>query len=216
MPTRLKQRNRLINNILTRNTSSVYLTRMALRPEKIVRLLPLTLALAGISGLAGCVHLPRPATPAQIKELQTALNHLSPEVRTNETAHVAMLAFEYPRQLASEYRLVRPPLFHNLLINLHLKQRGLCYQWAEDLAAKLQTLHLESLELHWGVAHPESVREHNTVVITAWNKPFATGIVLDPWRRSGSLVWRNVTNDSYQWFETELYLPPPATPPVTP
>lgn len=185
-------------------------------PLQIRRFLHLTLALGGISAISGCVHLPKPATPAQISELQSALSALAPGVQTNEAAQVAFIAYEYPRQLASEYRLVRPPLFHNLLINLKLKQRGLCYQWAEDLAAKLQTLHLESLELHWGVAHPQSVREHNTVVVTAWNRTFTTGIVLDPWRRSGSLVWRNVTNDNYKWIEAELELLPPTTSAVKP
>jgi hypothetical protein len=169
--------------------------------------------LIGISlGLTGCVHLPQPATPVQIAGLQFALTALHPQIQTNEAAQVATLAYKYPRQLAGEYRLVRPPLFHNLLINVRLKQRGLCYQWAEDLAARLQTLDLESLELHWGVAREGTLREHNTVVITAWNQPFTNGIVLDPWRRSGALVWTAVTNDTYAWVEGVLSVAPPPAP----
>lgn len=165
-----------------------------------------------VTCVTGCLHLPEPATPAQINALQSALVSLHPRVQTIEAAQVATLACDYPRQLAAEYRLVRPPLFHNLLINLGFKRRGLCYQWAEDLTAKLELLHLESLELHWGVAHAGTFREHNTVVITAWNQPFATGIVLDPWRESGKLVWASVTNDTYIWVEGELHLTPPAPP----
>lgn len=172
-----------------------------------------TSCLLGISlGLVGCVHLPPTATPAEIAGLQVALTALHPQVQNNEAAQVATLAYDYPRQLASDYRLVRPPLFHNLLINLRLKKRGLCYQWAEDLAAKLQTLSLESLELHWGVAHEGSFREHNTVVITAWDQPFTNGIVLDPWRCSGTLVWTAVTNDTYTWAEGILATTPTPTP----
>lgn len=182
------------------------------RNKQLLRVSQITGLLGIAIGLTGCVHLPKPADPTQIAALQFALTSLHPQIQTNEAAQVATLAYEYPRQLAGEYRLVRPPLFHNLLINLRLKQRGLCYQWAEDLAARLQTLDLESLELHWGVAREGTLREHNTVVITAWNQPFTNGIVLDPWRRSGALVWTAVTNDTYAWVEGVLSVAPTPTP----
>ena len=152
-------------------------------------------------GLTGCVHLPPSATAEQIRSLQAALTQLSPDVQEKEATIVAALAYDYPRDLARQYHLVRPPLWHNLLINVGLKQRGLCYHWAEDLGAKLQALDLESIELHWGVARPGSFREHNTVVITAPHQPFTSGIVLDPWRQSGTLFWGAVTNDVYPWNE---------------
>src|SRR6478735_7662356 len=101
-------------------------------------------------GLTGCVHVPPPATEAQIKSLKTALVGLNSRVSEQDAAIVAALAYDYPRELAQQYRLVRPPLWHNLLINLHLKKRGLCYHWAEDLTAKLQSTGTGSLELHWG------------------------------------------------------------------
>lgn len=156
---------------------------------------------AAILSLTGCIHTPPPATDAEIQSLQTALLRLSPEVQEQDAAIVATLAYDHPRELARQYRLVRPPLWHNLLINVGLKQRGLCYQWTEDLVAKLQSAAVQSLELHWGVARPGSVREHNTVVITAPHQPFTSGIVLDPWRQSGTLFWGAVTNDVYPWNE---------------
>lgn len=183
--------------------------------NRLLRILSVILAFSSAIILTGCLHLPKPANQAQINALQFALISLHSHVQTNEAAQVATLAYDYPRQLASEYRLVRPPLFHNLLINIKLKQRGLCYQWAEDLAAKLQTLRLESLEIHWGVYRAGTFREHNTVVITAWNQPFTNGIVLDPWRHSGELAWASVTHDAYAWVEGELYLPPPVERPAT-
>ncbi len=157
--------------------------------------------------LTGCVHVPPPATEAQIKSLQNALVGLSPGVAEEDAAKVAVLAYDYPRELARQYRLVRPPLWHNLLINVRLKKRGLCYHWAEDLAAKLQAAAPGSLELRWGVARAGSFREHNTVVVTAPDQPFNTGILLDPWRRSGELVWGSITNDVYPWCEGVLNSP---------
>ena len=166
--------------------------------------------MAGVS-LTSCVHLPPPASPAEIRALSAALAALQPDVRAAEATDVAVLAYDYPCQLAAEYRLVRPPLLHNLLINLGLKKRGLCYQWTEDLLGKLQALPLDSLELHWGVSRWGTISEHNTVVVTARHQPFDTGIVLDPWRRSGALVWMPVSADSYPWQEGELFAPPPPT-----
>lgn len=157
--------------------------------------------------LTGCMHLPPPASTEQIKSLETALVALHSEVQENDAALVATLAYDYPRELARQYHLARPPLWQNLLINIGLKKRGLCYHWAEDLGDKLQSLELKSLELHWGVARPGSFREHNTIVVTALKQPFVTGIVLDPWRHSGELVWRSVTNDVYPWREGVMSAP---------
>jgi hypothetical protein len=172
------------------------------------RLRKILAVLTAVLLLTGCVHVPPPATPAQIKSLQTALLQLSPEVQETEAAVVAVVAHDYPRELARQYRLVRPPLWHNLLVNVGLKKRGLCYQWAEDLAAKLQSGEHRSLALRWGVARPGSFREHNTVVITARQQPFTAGVVLDPWRRSGAIFWGAVATDVYPWIEG--LLPPSA------
>ncbi|MGC3960383.1 MAG: hypothetical protein QM813_21380 [Verrucomicrobiota bacterium] len=165
--------------------------------------------------LTGCVHVPPPASEKQIKSLQTALLQLGSEVQEQDAVIIAALAYDYPRELARQYRLVRPPLWHNLLINVGLKKRGLCYHWAEDLAAKLQSIEPRSLELHWGVARSGSFREHNTVIITAPQQPFTNGIVLDPWRQSGVLFWSAVTNDVYPWREGLLPPPAGADPPAT-
>jgi hypothetical protein len=79
------------------------------------------------------------------------------------------------------------------------------------MVAKLQTLQLNSVELHWGMANAGKLLEHNTVVVTGRGQPFAEGIVLDPWRRSGALVWVPVATDTYAWHEAELFsAPPPA------
>jgi hypothetical protein len=141
------------------------------------------------------------------------LTSLAPNVHETEAELVAGCAYEYPRTLASQYRVVRPALFHNFLVNSGYRQRGLCYEWAEDLLAQLQTYNLESLELHWGIARADTSREHNCVVITAQGQSFDQGIVLDPWRRSGRLVWSPVSSDKYPWVEGELTNAPPVVTP---
>ena len=173
----------------------------------ILRFRPILNVLPGlllVAALTGCAHIPRPVQVSEIHSLQVALRSLGPTVREDEAGRVADCAYDYSCQLAQEYRIVRPALWHNFLVNLNLKPRGLCYEWAEDLLAELQTLELDSLELHWGIARAATVREHNSIVVTARGQPFDQGIVLDPWRRGGRMVWAPVLTDHYPWQEGEL------------
>jgi len=136
-----------------------------------------------------------------IQEL-AALNH---GTETEEARMVAETSIRYSMALADAYRLIRPAIVHNMLVQLGLRDRGLCYHWTEDLMERLQALPLKSYQLHWGVAYRGSdLREHNTVVITVKGQEFKKGIVLDPWRNSGDLYWVSVGKDRYPWRE----LPP--------
>jgi hypothetical protein len=141
----------------------------------------------------------------KMESLQTDLAALNHRPDLPEARQVAETAIIYSIQLADEYRLVRPPILHNVLIRVGLKDRGLCYHWTEDLLKRLKSLELKNYRLHWGVAHRGSeLREHNSVVITANGQAFHRGIVLDPWRHSGNLYWSAVKTDRYPWQE----LPP--------
>lgn len=130
---------------------------------------------------------------------------MHPQIQRDEARRAAVCATEYSQQLAREYRVIRPALLHNTLVNLGIRSRGLCYQWAEDLLLQLQALELETLQLRWGMTRVGTWREHNAIVITARGQPFNNGIVLDPWRRSGRLVWVPVRSDRYRWEEGELW-----------
>ena len=135
-----------------------------------------------------------------VKRLEWELIALGSAVDPIEARRVAETAIRESAILAEEYQLVRPAVAHNLLIAIGIKERGLCYQWAEDLMKRLEALELESFQLHWAVAYRGSnLREHNCVVITVRRQPFAKGILFDPWRHSGNLYWTPVVKDSYPW-----------------
>lgn len=178
--------------------------------EHIVRRFVTSLTLSAAVCLAGCAHSSSGTARqgADAGALKTHLATLAPTVRQDEAGRVAFRAYDYSLQLAREYRVVRPAALHNILVNIGVRQRGLCYEWAEDLLAELQALDPVSLQLRWGVARAGTFREHNCVVVTARNQPFDQGVVLDAWRRSGRLVWRPVAADKYPWVEVES-IPPP-------
>jgi hypothetical protein len=180
-----------------------------------IRLLQMTLALFAVASvLCSCagVHYRLPQDESGVhgqknehwqrtRDLKRALLDLDPGIIPEEAALVAETAVFYSLELANEYELITPPLFHNTLVNLGMKERGLCIHWAEDLLARLRSLNVECLEFHWGVAnrHATFRIEHSTVVVTARGRPFEQGMVLDPWRDSGRLFFGAVKEDKYVW-----------------
>jgi len=143
-----------------------------------------------------------------VPSLRDSLAALAPTVRQEEAQRAAACAFEVAQRLEQEYAPIGPPLFHNLLINLGLKKRGLCCHWTEDMLAPLQALRLQTLDLHWGVARAGTLREHSSVVVTAKGQAFEEGIVLDAWRHSGRLYWAFVAVDRYPWKKGVTNRPP--------
>ncbi len=136
----------------------------------------------------------------KIELLSKDLSGLSDKTDTIEAERIAETGIKYSLELADEYKLVRPPWFHNFLVQTGIKKRGLCYQWADDLKKKLTTLGLRNFDIHLGTSYKGNYfREHNCVVITAAGQDFEKGIVLDAWRNSGDLYWAPVKTDKYPW-----------------
>lgn len=142
------------------------------------------------------------AMPEKVSSLTAELTQLGHEVDYQEARIFAYEALSYPQVLAQRYALVTPPTFHNFLINSGLKERGLCYEWSEDMMSHLRGLTHHSFDLRWGVANKGAFDEHNSVVVVAKGAPFWTGILIDPWRNSGVLYWKKIAEDpEYTWVE---------------
>ena len=160
-------------------------------------------ALGPLALAIGCAvqPAPRPDTfPSRVERLQRDIAGLSRDGDPAESLLIAETVLRESYVLAAQYRLTRPPIVHNALVNLKLRRRGLCWHWTEDLLAKLRELSLRRYAFHWGIAHPGKLfREHNSVIVTARGSEFASGLVLDPWRGSGELYWVPVAADSYPW-----------------
>jgi len=137
-----------------------------------------------------------------VKNLETDIRNLSPLIDKTEAKVVASLAILHSQFLANEYDLVSPPLYHNSLIQMGLRKRGLCFHFAEDLIQKLKDLNLETLDLRWVVHDKAQYWEHSSIVLSAKGQPIHKGIILDAWRNSGNLYWNNFDKDTrYTWIE---------------
>lgn len=154
--------------------------------------------LAGCSAKQDSLHV----TPDRVSALTNELMQLSDTIDYHEARMFAYESLLYPQVLAERYGLVYPPTFHNFLINTGFKDRGLCYQWSEDMITHLKGLGYQSFDLRWGVANKGEFNEHNSVVVVAKGAPFQTGILIDPWRNSGVLYWAKLSDDpEYKWVE---------------
>jgi len=150
---------------------------------------------------------PVQATAADDPVLIRRLMGLSPTVSLHEARAVAQVSYQTGRQLAREWQVVWPPGLHNLLVNNGKRKGGLCFQWAAELAPRLDALKLNTLTLHWAESYLGTASEHNVLVVTAKGQPFHTGILLDNWRYSGRLAWGFVTDDrEYEWKQNQAPL----------
>lgn len=172
--------------------------------------LPRLLAAVLFALLAACAStppedLPRPAAP-DVAALSASIAALGGGIDPDEARRMAEISYDYPLKLAVAWQVEDPPIIHNMKVNRGLKPRGLCYQWADDLEARLRAEGFQTLELHRAIANSESsIRiEHSTVIVSAPGASMYEGIVLDPWRNGGQLWWGDVRADkSYPWLPRE-------------
>lgn len=150
---------------------------------------------------AGCASTPLSPQRRQLQAaaLRDHLLQLDRSVDPVEAEKLARQAVERAAELAIQYRAVKPAWLHNWLVNSGHRERGLCYDWANDLFPALYALGLHSLELHLAVARMDTRREHNSVVVTARQQSLDQGVVLDAWRSSGRLWFGRVATDKYPW-----------------
>ena len=136
----------------------------------------------------------------EIAGVTKALMALGPNIDPAEAKLLAHEAVAYPKVLANKYRLVKPPYFHNILVNYGYREDGLCWQWTRDMAKHIQARNWKSFDFFHGTANRRRFNEHNSLVVTAKGKGVREGMLLDPWRNSGELYWKMAKDDpKYYW-----------------
>jgi hypothetical protein len=147
------------------------------------------------------------ATSADDAALRARLVALSPSVNPEEARRVVSIAYTTGRELAHKWQMGSSPTFHSFLINIGMRKEGYCFHFATELLLRLDAQKLQTLELHWGESDAGTDTEHNVIVVTARGQPFAQGIMLDNWRRSGRLLWGPLDGDPDRtWQENKAAL----------
>lgn len=144
------------------------------------------------------------AVSAEDPALRARLTGLSRSVNPEEARRVAYIAYTTGLELARKWEMGSSPTMHSFLINIGAKKGGYCYQFATELLLRLDAQKLKTLELHWAESDAGTDTEHNVIAVTARGQPFAQGILLDNWRRSGHLLWGPLNGDpDHTWQENK-------------
>ena len=151
--------------------------------------------------LGGCAQAPVPLHDP-VAELTQSIAALGPDVDPDEARRAAEISYSYASQLAQDYGVTTAPLVHNSKVNAGIKDRGLCYHYAEDMQARLDREGFKTLVMLRAIAEPKVVFliDHSTAVIAPRAGDIYDGIVLDAWRDGGALFWSPTVEDTrYNW-----------------
>ena len=152
----------------------------------------------------GC-SVKMPTAQENIQKIHTLTQMLlktSKKIDKSEAEDLAKSSIYYAQKLAHRYKVISPPLLQNTLVNLGIKDRGLCYEWANDLWNYLSSKRYKSLKLHYIGSNIGSYFEHNALSVSAKELDVNDSIVLDAWRNSGNLYFIEINKDKkYKWKE---------------
>ena len=143
-----------------------------------------------------------PSVPqTKVTELSLILQSLDSSIPKSEAMQLSKDIFHKTRQLTEEFELTSPPVFHNFLVTVGVREKGLCYHWSDALYIYLSGKSYDSFEFHLvGANIGEYFYEHNALVVVAKGGKVEEGIIIDPWRDSGELYFSEVKDDSeYRW-----------------
>ena len=149
---------------------------------------------------------------AKVITLKKMLLHLGSNVDVYEAENLAKSSVSYSYLLAQKYNAIDSPWLQNTLVNIGLKKRGLCHEWAEDLLHFLVKKEYQSFSFHTVGANIGHLSEHNALSVSLKGEGIHNSILLDAWRNSGDLYFIKIEEDrKYKWSERfRLYgiLPP--------
>ncbi len=151
--------------------------------------------------LIGCSVSPLPVSQHRQAQLVHTLQKLDHTVPQQEAQLLSHDLFDKTAKLTKAFELTSPPWFHNVLVNVGLRKKGLCFHWADALYAYLVKKEYPHFAFHLAGANiGEYFFEHNVLVVTSKDGKFEEGIVIDPWRDSGKLYFSKLKEDKkYIW-----------------
>ena len=153
--------------------------------------------------LSGCSikykNISTPSDNPKVIKLTNELVSLDSSIDANEAKDLARFSISYTKKLANSYGLVLSPNFQNFLINIGIKKKGYCYNYADDLGYALIKRGYKSFDIYRIIHKKGSIFEHNAIMITP-HYTTKKGVVLDGWRDAGRLFFARVKDDKeYRW-----------------
>jgi hypothetical protein len=152
--------------------------------------------------LAGCSVTAPSVSQTKITELSFLFQSLDSTIHQSEAMQLSKDIFHKTEALTEEFEMTSPPQFHNFLVTVGVREKGLCYHWSDALYVYLSGESYGSFEFHLvGANIGEYFYEHNALVVVAKGQKVEEGIIIDPWRDPPELYYSKVNDDSeyYRW-----------------
>ncbi len=151
--------------------------------------------------LTGCTVTIPSVSQTKIVKLSKLLQSLDKRISKDEAMYLSQNIFHETETLIQEFELTSPPLFHNFLVNVGIREKGLCYHWSDTLYMHLSKNNYPSFEFHLvGANIGEYWYEHNALIVVKKDGNIDNAIIIDPWRDSGELYFSKVSEDTkYMW-----------------
>jgi len=151
--------------------------------------------------LAGCVATAPVNQKNDMRQLSILLRSLGENIPQEEAIQLSQDIFHQTQKLTKEFELTSPPLWHNFLVNVGLREKGLCYHWSDALYVHLSKKQYPSFDVHMmGADIGKYFLEHNVLVVVAKGGKVEDGVIIGPWRDSGNIYFSKVSEDTqYTW-----------------
>jgi hypothetical protein len=152
--------------------------------------------------VSGCTPT-SPKIDHEKQALALLFQSLDTSIPTKEASMLASDVRHYTKILNRRFERTTDPKIHNFLVNIGIKEKGLCYQYSDALYAHVTQQVYHHFSFHLVGAHiGEFWREHNALVVTAKGEKMEKGVVIDAWRDSDRLYFSYVKEDrAYHWVE---------------
>ena len=154
--------------------------------------------------LTGCIETSS-SPQTNIHQLSILLRTLDTHITQREAMQLSKDIYEETERLRKTFKRSTSPLWHNVLVNVGVREKGLCYHWSDALYLALKKKPYRLFDFHLLVSNQgEYFFEHNVLVVSVKGKKIEEGIIIDPWRYTGRLYVTKVKEDEgYHWKHRE-------------
>jgi len=149
-----------------------------------------------------CAVVPTPTPQSKVVRLAINLQSLDQNITIAESMRLSREIFTKTEALTKEFELTSPPLWHNFLVNVGVRKKGLCFHWSDALYNHFKKQNYPKFSFHLvGANIGGYFTEHNALVVLSKDGKIEDGILIDPWRDSGNLFFKKVKEDEkYHWL----------------
>jgi hypothetical protein len=124
---------------------------------------------------------------------------LWPSIDRLESRRFAFIAVETAHENRRRWKINSQPWINNGLVNLKLKEYGLCFQWADYLLFSLDSALPKEMVMVKIFRDRGRLNEHHAICLYQKGENWKHGLLLDGWRKAGILEFYPVSQEIRKW-----------------